>query len=84
MSKRTLTGLNPYRSSPSSVNVPVLSKTQVETLPDIFIFGGEMQKIFFFLSLLIANIIPMLIAAGKEGGTVIVKRSRPLIKTSMG
>lgn len=37
-----------------------------------------MQKIFFFFSLLIANTVPTVIAAGNAGGTVIVIRSRDL------
>jgi len=46
------------------------------TLPLTFTLGGEMQKIFFFLSLPMAKIVPMVMAAGKAGGTVIVIKSR--------
>jgi hypothetical protein len=35
-----------------------------------------MQKIFLFLSLVSANAVPAVIAAGRAGGIVIVKRSR--------
>lgn len=38
-------GLTPYKSSPSSVKVPVLSKHIVVTYPAIFTLGGEIQKI---------------------------------------
>jgi hypothetical protein len=42
------------------------------------ILGGEIQKIFFLLSLLIAKTVPTVIAAGKAGGTVMVSKSRDL------
>lgn len=60
---------------PSSVKVPVLSKTIILTLPATFTRGGEMQKILFFLSLASAKRVPAVIAAGKAGGTVIVIKS---------
>ncbi len=37
-----------------------------------------MQKIFFFLSLLIAKAVPAVIAAGKAGGTAMVIKSNDL------
>ena len=46
-----LAGLKPKTSSPSSVRVPVLSKTMIETLPDTLILGGEIQLIFNLVSL---------------------------------
>ena len=45
-------------------------------LPLTLTRGGEIQKIFFFLSLEIANAVPIVIAAGKVGGIVIVTKSR--------
>lgn len=44
-------GRTPKVSSPSSVRVPVLSKHMMFTLPETFILGGEIQKIFFFFNL---------------------------------
>lgn len=44
-------GRIPNVSRPSSVRVPVLSKHMMLTFPETLIFGGEMQKISFFLSL---------------------------------
>ena len=58
--------------------MPVLSKTIKLTLPATLTLGGEIQKIFFFLSLDKANTVPAVIAAGKAGGTVIVMRSNDL------
>ena len=48
------------------------------TFPHILTLGGEMQKILFFLSLLIAKVIPIDRAVGSAGGTVIVIRSKLL------
>jgi len=60
------------------VSVPVLSKHMIVTFPQILTFGGEMQKIYYFLSLDIANEIPMERHVGRAGGTVIVTKSRLL------
>ena len=46
--------------------------------PLTFTLGGEMQKIFFFFSLPIANATPMDMTAGSAGGTVIVIKSNDL------
>ena len=72
------TDRNPYTYNPSSVNVPVLSKTNRFTRPDTFTRGGEIQNIFFLFKRLIAKAVPAVIAAGKAGGTVIVIRSNDL------
>lgn len=63
-------------SNPSSVSVPVLSKHIIVTLPQILTFGGEIQNIYCFLSLLIANDIPIDKQVGRAGGTVIVIKSK--------
>ena len=63
---------------PSSVKVPVLSKTKVEIYPAKFILGGDIQKMFFRFSLTIAKTTPQVIAAGIAGGTVTVSKSRAL------
>jgi hypothetical protein len=55
--------------------VPVLSNTNVSTLPATLILGGDIQKIFIFFSRFMAKIIPHDMAAGSAGGTVIVIRS---------
>ncbi len=68
--------LKPRTERPSSVRVPVLSKTKVSICPAKLMRGGEMQNIFRFLSLFIAKIIPHDIAAGNAGGTAIVIKSR--------
>ena len=65
-------GITPLRNIPSSVKVPVLSKQIVSTLPDIMILGGATQKIYSFLSLEIAKLMPKFIAAGSAGEIVIV------------
>ncbi len=67
--------LNPKTQSPSSVNVPVLSSTITLTLPLTLTLGGDMQKIPFFLNLIRENVVPIVIAAGRVGGTAIVTRS---------
>ena len=67
--------LNPETDSPSSVNVPVLSKTIMETLPATLIQGGSIQYIFFFFNHYIAYTIPADIARGRAGGIEIVIRS---------
>lgn len=75
-----MTDLNPETESPSSVNVPVLSNTIIETLPATFILGGSMQKIFLRLSYLTARMTPDVMAAGKAGGMAIVIKSINLLK----
>lgn len=60
------------------MRVPVLSNTIRFTLPATLTLGGDIQKILFFLSLLIANAVPAVMAAGSAGGTVIVIRSSDL------
>ena len=76
----SLTPLNPLVFKPSSVSVPVLSKTRKLTLPPTLIFEGDMQNIFYLLSRFPANIIPTVMAAGRAGGTVIVNTSS-ILKT---
>jgi len=76
----SLIDLKPETDNPSSVNVPVLSKTIIETLPATLILGGSMQKIFLFLSYRTAKITPEVIAAGRAGGIAIVIRSMNLLK----
>ena len=71
-------GLKPKTERPSSVSVPVLSKTKVEICPAMLILGGEMQKMSTLFNLLMANTIPHDIAAGMAGGTVTVMRSSAL------
>jgi hypothetical protein len=58
----------------SSVRVPVLSKTMMLTLPALLTADGAMQYIPFFLSLSIANKVPVIIARGRVGGTKVVIR----------
>lgn len=65
-------------SKPSSVKVPVLSKHIMFIFPQMFIFEGAIQKIYDFLSLTIANPIPIDIHVGSAGGTVTVSMSRLL------
>lgn len=65
--------------SPSAVRVPVLSKTKVWIYPAMLILGGEMQKMSYFLSLLIAKTMPQEIAAGSAAGTATVMISRILL-----
>ena len=67
-------GLKPCTERPSSVRVPVLSNTKVVTRPAILTLGGEIQNIFWLLSLRIAKIIPHDMAAGSAGGTAITMR----------
>ena len=69
---------NPFTCRPSSVRVPVLSKTIMFTLPATFTLWGEMQKIFFCLRRETAKAVPAVMAAGRAGGTVIVMRLRHL------
>lgn len=66
----------PFKSSPSSVNVPVLSKHMIVTCPQMLTFGGEMQKIYLFLSLCMAKVIPIERQVGSAGGTVTVIKSK--------
>ena len=58
---------------PSSVIVPVLSKTTHWIFPASFILLGCMQNIFLTLSLLIANAEPLDKAAGNAAGTAHTK-----------
>lgn len=44
----------------------------------MLILGGEMQKMSYFFSLLMAKTIPQDMAAGSAGGTVTVMRSSAL------
>ena len=67
--------LKPSTERPSSVNVPVLSKTKVVIWPAMLIRGGDMQKMSCFLRRLIAKTIPQDMAAGRAGGTVTVNKS---------
>ena len=70
--------LTPRIYNPSSVKVPVLSKTMMLILPLIFTLGGEMQNILLLFNLVIAKATPTDMVAGKAGGTVIVIKSRDL------
>lgn len=72
--------MNPETDNPSSVKVPVLSNTMIETLPATLILGGSIQKIFHFLSCLTARMTPEVIAAGRAGGIAIVIKSMNLLK----
>jgi len=45
------------------------------TRPLTFTLGGEIQNIPFFLSLIRENVVPIVIAAGRVGGTAIVTKS---------
>lgn len=72
--------LKPDTSRPSSVKVPVLSKTMIETHPATLILGGSIQKIFLLLSCLTARMTPEVIAAGRAGGIAIVIKSMNLLK----
>ena len=74
---------SPATLSPSSVRVPVLSKTIIWTLPAAFMLKGLIQYIFLSLSLDSANMIPTLIAAGRAGGTEIVIKSKNLTIVSL-
>lgn len=56
----------------SSVNVPVLSKTNVVILAARFTLLGEVQNICDFFSLKIAKSVPTAKQAGIAGGTVVV------------
>ena len=76
----SLIPLNPFVFRPSSVSVPVLSKTRKLTLPPTLILVGDMQNIFYLLRRFPANIIPTVMAAGRAGGTVIVNTSS-ILKT---
>jgi hypothetical protein len=48
------------------------------TLPLTLTLGGDIQYILFYFNLFIANTVPIVIAAGNAGGTVIVIRSNDL------
>ena len=69
----------PCKFIPSSVRVPVLSKTIVYTLPATFILGGEIQNIFNFLNLFIAYNVDTVKVEGNAGGTVTVIKSKKLV-----
>jgi len=76
--------LTPMTYKPSSVSVPVLSKTMTYTLPVKLTLGGDVQKIFLDFNRTSADDIPTDIVVGKVGGIVIVIRSSNLsIKTRM-
>jgi hypothetical protein len=68
----------PNTVRPSSVKVPVLSKTIFFTLPAILILYGAMQNILAFFSRATAKTAPQVKAAGIAGGTQIVNISSPL------
>ena len=72
----------PYKSNPSSVKVPVLSKHIIVTLPLILTLGGEMQNIFDFYNLDKAMETPIYKQVGNAGGTVIVIKSNPSFMNS--
>jgi hypothetical protein len=74
----------PFILRPSSVKVPVLSKTMILIIALTFTFGGEVQKILLFLSLPIAKEIPKAIAGGKHGGTMDVSMLMLLSNTVSG
>ena len=82
LSSEWAVGLKPRTLSPSSVRVPVLSNTKVSIYPAMFIRGGDMQKMFFFLRRLIAKTIPQDMAQGSAAGTAIVSVSRAKMITS--
>lgn len=67
--------LNPYTCRPSSVKVPVLSSTITFTRPLTLTLGGDIQKIPFFLRRQRENEVPIVMAAGRVGGTAMVTRS---------
>ena len=71
--------MNPWIVSPSSVRVPVLSNTMRLTLPATFTLGGEIQKILFSFNLEIEYTVPIVMAEGRIGGTVIVIKSKHFI-----
>ena len=60
------------------MRVPVLSKTIILILPLTLTLAGDMQKIFLFFNLEMANATPTDIDAGRAGGTVMVIRSSDL------
>ena len=49
----------PFKFIPSSVNVPVLSKQTVSTVPPSTTLGGEIQLMFSFFSLTNEKLIPI-------------------------
>uniref|UniRef100_A0A915HJ73 Uncharacterized protein n=1 Tax=Romanomermis culicivorax TaxID=13658 RepID=A0A915HJ73_ROMCU len=69
----------PIKSKPFSVKVPVLSKQTQFTAPHVFIVLGDMQNMPFFLKRRSAFMTPMVMAAGKNGGTTMVTTSKLLI-----
>jgi hypothetical protein len=62
----------------SSVSVPVLSNTIILTLPALFTADGAIQNIPFFLSLPIANKVPVMKAVVRVDGTKVVIRFNKL------
>lgn len=67
-------------SSPSSVNVPVLSKQQTLIFPATFILLGEMQKMPDRRRRFRAKLVPIESVAGSAGGTTTVIRSSARIR----
>lgn len=78
------TGTTPHMSRPSSVRVPVLSKQTVLMAPHRLIRRGLMQKMSDLRRRFCANTIPTVMAAGNDGGTTIVTRSRVRTKIRNG
>ena len=64
------------RSSPSRVNVPVLSKQQRLTFPAMLTRVGAMQKTLFWRRRCTAYATPTIMQAGSAGGMAIVMRSK--------
>uniref|UniRef100_A0A1I8AA86 Uncharacterized protein n=1 Tax=Steinernema glaseri TaxID=37863 RepID=A0A1I8AA86_9BILA len=69
------TATMPKKSRPSSVSVPVLSKHTVLMAPQVLMVDGSMQKICFRRRRICAFKMPMLMAAGRAGGTTMVMMS---------
>ena len=76
--------LNPNSCIPCSVRVPVLSNTITLTLPATFILPGDIECISLFCSLTIEYAVPIVIAAGSVGGTVMVTRISECRRMSKG
>ena len=75
---------NPNTCKPSSVNVPVLSNTIIDTRPAMFTLGGAMQNIFDFFKREIATTVPTIIADGRAGGTVVTIKFKELSTNALG